>query len=83
MDAVKTEVKDPGDGAHHQRLGQTGHPVMRQLPPAKSVKRISSTAAFCPMMTRPSSCSIFSRLAAICSTACRSSSCMVSVVFPV
>ena len=25
LDAVKTEVKDPGDSAHHQRLGQTGH----------------------------------------------------------
>ncbi|GIT12851.1 MAG: hypothetical protein CM1200mP34_2570 [Verrucomicrobiales bacterium] len=36
-------------------LARPGTPVIRQLPPAKSVMRISSTAAFCPMMTRPSS----------------------------
>ena len=25
LDAVKTEVEDPGNGPHHQRLGQAGH----------------------------------------------------------
>ena len=25
LDAMKLEVKNPGDGTHHQRLGQAGH----------------------------------------------------------